>query len=155
MKSITLAAIAAAAFAIGLVSNMAIVAAAHAQTVVASNSTFPLDRTYHYYSSPVITFRASNITVIHPGQNETIAAKCGDNNSLPYAGGWKIVKLGGLLTVLESYPDVNAHSWNITAIDIGSSPVSVRAIVTCIHENPVKPTEPTGNATTTTPTALR
>lgn len=154
MKRITLVAIAAAAFTIGLMSNnMAIVAAAHAQTVVASNSTLPLDKADHYYSSPVITFRASNITVIHPGQNETIAAKCGDNNSLPYAGGWKIVKLGGLLTVLESYPDVNAHSWNITAMDIGSEPVSIRAIVTCIHENPVKPTEPTGNATT--PTALR
>ncbi len=151
MKSITLVAIAAAAFAIGLMSNMSAFAIAHAQTTI-SNSTLP-DKADHYYSSPVITFRASNITVIHPGQNETIAAKCGDNNSLPYAGGWKIVKPGGLLTVLESYPDVNAHSWNITAIDIGSEPVSIRAIVTCILENPVKPTEPTGNATTTT--ALR
>ncbi len=148
MKSITLVVIAAAAFAIGLMSNMAAFAIAHAQTT-ASNSTLP-DKANNYYSSPIITFRASNITVIHPGQNETIAAKCGDNNSLPYAGGWKIVKPGGLLTVLESYPDVNAHSWNITAMDIGSEPVSIQAIVTCIHENPVKPTEPTGNATTTT-----
>ncbi len=143
MKRITLVAIAAAAFAIGLVSSMAVFA--HAQTIS--------DRTDHFYSSPAITFRTSNVTVIHPGQNETITAKCGDNNSLPFAGSWKIVKpSGGILTILESYPDVNAHSWNITAMDIGSEPVSVRAIVTCIHENPVKPTEPTGNATTTTTT---
>ncbi len=146
VKRISLVAIAAAAFAIGLVSSMAVFV--HAQTIS--------DRTDHFYFSPVITFRASNVTVIHPGQNETIAAKCGDNNSsLPFAGSWKIVKPSdGILTILESYPDVNAHSWSVTAMDIGSSPVSIQAIVTCIHENPVKPTERTGNATTTT-TALR
>ena len=142
MKRITLVAIAAAAFAIGLTSSMAVFA--HAQTIP--------DGTDHFYSSPVITFRASNVTVIHPGQNETIAASCNDNNSLPFAGGWKIVKPAGILTILESYPDVNAHAWSVTAMNIGSEPVSIRAIVTCIRENPVKPMESTGNVTTTTTT---
>ncbi len=113
---------------------------AHAQTMTANNTAL-LDRTDHYYSNPVITFRTSNITVIHPGQNETIAASCNDNNSLPYAGGWKMVKPGGILTILESYPDVAAHAWNITAMNIGSEPVSIIAVVTCIHDSSNEPTE--------------
>lgn len=67
-------------------------------------------RTDFYYSNPVINFRSSKVSMIAPGQNETIAAKCGDNNTLPYAGGCKLVKpTGELLNILSSYPDVAAH----------------------------------------------
>ncbi len=107
---------------------------AHAQT---DNNTM-LPRTDFYYSSPVINFKTSNASTILPGQNETLTARCDDNNSLPFIGDWRLLNKTncGLLTVLSSYPDVNMHAWNVTAMNIGSSPVSIEAVATCIRQNP-------------------
>ncbi len=125
----------------------------HNQSSIITTSNVAAAPDYNF-SRPVINFKLSNITVLHPSMNEddnyTIAAVC-DHAAIPIGGGFQQLNgTIGSLALSRSMPDLQTRSWNATFADIHPiQSIMVEVVAICMHDANFKPMAPGANVTGT------